>query len=330
MKEKKKIENSKLGLMVLAGILFLVYTLYMIGKNQNIFGSSITIISVVENVNGLVPGNNVRFQGIDVGTVKTIEMDNDSSINITLYIQKKMQPFIRKNAMTSINTDGLMGNKILHILPQEGNADPVEEGDILYSQKAIDTEGMLKKLSSTGDFLEITMINLAEVSEKLNKSESLWALLSDDQLPSDIKNTIREFRIAGSNASALAKAGKEFMMDLEQGKGIVQQVFKDSIMADNLNESIENILKTSADAASMMAETRKMLESIQSGQGTAGLIISDNLMRETLMKSMINIEQSTYNFNENMEALKGSFLFRKYYKNQEKELRKAEKKAKND
>ena len=48
MKEKKKIENSKLGLMVLAGLLFLVYTLYMIGKNQNIFGSSITIISLLK------------------------------------------------------------------------------------------------------------------------------------------------------------------------------------------------------------------------------------------------------------------------------------------
>jgi phospholipid/cholesterol/gamma-HCH transport system substrate-binding protein len=184
---------------------------------------------------------------------------------------------------------------------------------------------MLKKLNSTGDFLEITMINLAEVSEKLNKSESLWALLSDDQLPSDIKNAIREFRIAGSNASALAKIGKELMQDLGLWRGIVQQVYKDSILADNLNESIENILKTSADAALMMEETRKMLESIQSGQGTAGLILSDSLMRETLMKSMIHIEQSTYNFNENMEALKENFLFRKYYKNQEKELKKEEK-----
>ena len=100
MKEKKKIENSKLGIMVLAGLIFLVFTLYMFGKNQNIFGSSITIISIVENVNGLVPGNNVRFQGINVGTVKSVEMANDSSIHLTLYIQKKMQPFIKKNAIT--------------------------------------------------------------------------------------------------------------------------------------------------------------------------------------------------------------------------------------
>ena len=325
MKEKKKINNSKLGLMVLAGVLFLVYALYMIGKNQNIFGSSITIISVVENVNGLVPGNNVRFQGIDVGTVKSIEMANDSSIHVTLYIQKKMQPFIKNNALTSINTDGLMGNKILHILPQDGNADPVREGDILYPKDQIDTDKMLEKLSNTGDYLEITLINLAEVSEKLNSSESLWALLSDDQLPEDIKNAIGEFKTAGSNAADLAKAGKELIEDLEKGNGIVHQVFKDSVLADNLNKSIENILQTSADAALMMDDIREIVNSIESGEGTAGLLLRDSLMRESLLKSMENIEKSTYNFNQNMEALKGNFLFRKYYKKQEKERKKEEK-----
>lgn len=316
--------------MVLAGLVFLIYTLYMIGKNQNIFGSSITIISVVEDVNGLVPGNNVRFQGINVGTVKSVEMGNDSTIHIMLYIQKKMQQFIRKNAITTINTDGLMGNKIIHILPQVGEADPVEEGDILFSKPPIDTGEMLEKLGVTGEYLEITLHNLAEVSDKLNKSQGLWALLSDDQLPDDIKNAIREFRVAGSNAADLAKAGKNLMESLESGDGIVKHAFTDSIMAENLSESIENILKTSAEAASMMEEIKKMVTDIEAGKGTAGLILSDSLMRESLMKSMKNIELSTYNFNQNMEALKGSFLFRKYYRRQEKELKKAEKEQIND
>jgi len=324
MKETKKIENSKLGIMVLAGLVFLIFTLYMIGKNQNIFGSSITIISVVENVNGLVPGNNVRFQGIDVGTVKSIDMSNDSAIHVTLYIQKKMQPFIRKNAVTTINTDGLMGNKIIHILPQEGLAPQVEEGDMLSSKPPLNTGEMLEKLNVTGDYLETTLFNLSEVSEKLNKSESLWALLSDDQLPEDIKNVIGEFRKAGSNAAELAKTGKEIMKDFEKGKGIINQAFTDSVMAENLSESIENIQKTSADAALMMEEMRKIMESIGAGKGTAGMILSDSLMRESLINSMVNIEKSTYNFNQNMEALKGNFLFRRYYKKQAKEEKKQE------
>lgn len=66
----KKIDNVKLGLFVLAGALFLIFSLYMIGKNRSLFGSTFTINASFYNVNGLMPGNNVRFSGIDVGTVK--------------------------------------------------------------------------------------------------------------------------------------------------------------------------------------------------------------------------------------------------------------------
>jgi phospholipid/cholesterol/gamma-HCH transport system substrate-binding protein len=285
------------------------------------------LFQLSKNVKGLVPGNNVRFQGIDVGTVKSIEMANDSSIHLVLYIQKKMQPYIKKNAITSIATDGLMGNKIIHIIPQDGFAEHVEEGDVLYSKKGVDSDQLMEKLDQSTDYLEATLINLAQVSDKLNQSEALWRLLSDEQLPSELKNAIHEFRIAGSNAASLTKTGKDLMLELEQGKGIVQQLFKDSVLAENLDESIENILKTSADAASVVEEVKGMMDKIESGEGTAGLILTDSIMRESLMNSMMNIEQSTENFNQNMEALKGSFLFRKYYKKQEKELKKAEKKS---
>ena len=89
MKGKKILDNTKLGMLVIAGLIFLVFTLYMIGRNQNLFGTSITITAVVDNVNGLVPGNNVRFKGMNIGTVRSINMENDTSIFINLAVQKK-------------------------------------------------------------------------------------------------------------------------------------------------------------------------------------------------------------------------------------------------
>jgi len=60
MKENRKISNIKLGMLVISSLLFLVFALYMIGKNQNIFGRSFPVTALVEDVNGLVPGNNDR------------------------------------------------------------------------------------------------------------------------------------------------------------------------------------------------------------------------------------------------------------------------------
>ena len=312
-------------MIVIASLMFLVFSLYMIGKNQNIFGRSFSITAVVKNVNGLVPGNNVRFQGMDVGTVKSVEMLDDTTIHVTLLIHKSMQSFIKKNALTAINTDGLMGNKIIQILPQEEFAQSVEEGDVLYPAEQIDTDEMLAKLNASGDYLELTLINLAEITEKLNESEAIWEVLSDPNLSADLKGAVREFRLAGANASAMAKAGKDLVTNLEQGDGLVTNLFTDTLMNGNFEKSLEQLEQTSGDAAEMMVSMKTLIQNIQKGEGTAGLILSDSAFREQMVQTLENIESTTYKLNENMEAIKSNFLFRKYYKDQEKAQKKAEK-----
>ena len=69
---KQVVNNTKLGLFVLAGLAFLVFSLYMIGRNRNLFSSTFTVHAQFYNVDGLTPGNNVRFSGIDVGTVSKV------------------------------------------------------------------------------------------------------------------------------------------------------------------------------------------------------------------------------------------------------------------
>ncbi len=322
MKEDKRIANTKLGIVVIASLLFLVFALYMIGKNQNIFGRSFTIIAEVEDVNGLVPGNNVRFQGMDVGTVKSIDMLDEETIHISLLIRNSMQSFIKKNALTKINTDGLMGNKMLQIIPQEGVSETIEEGDTLQILDQVGTDEMLAKLNTSGDYLQRTLFNLAEMTEKLNQNELVWKLLSDTVIITDLKGAIMEFRLAGSNAAAMAKAGKDLIIELEQGDGLVNNLFTDSLMNNNLEKSLEKLEQTSADAAEMMVSMKTLMQNIQKGEGTAGLIMSDSTFREQLVQTLENVESSTYKLNENMEAMKSNFLFRKYYKDQEKAKKK--------
>lgn len=319
MKTKKNIESTKLGGLVIAGILFLVFTLYMIGKNQNMFGASITITAMVENVNGLVPGNNVRFKGLDVGTVKSIVMDNDSSIYVQMYVQKRMIPFIKKNALTSISTDGLMGNKIIQIIPQLGDAEIVEEGDVIYSSLAVSTDDMMQRMGSSSEFVEKTTENLFEITEKLNRSESLWALLSDSVLTGDIKEAVGELKLAASKAAALADEGNKFMGNLREGEGLVQKLFTDKELADELSISLEKIKASSNKAAGIISTVNELIDNLEAGEGTAGLILKDTSFRESLANSMVNLEMSTKRLNENMEAMRSNFLFRRYFRRLEKE-----------
>ena len=325
----KKIDNAKVGALVLAGLLFLIFTLYMIGKNRNLFGSTFTIKAVLNNVNGLVPGNNVRFKGMDVGTVKSISVANDTAIYVTMTIDEKMKPYIKKNAIASVGTDGLMGNKLININSDSSPSSPVDQGDVIQSRKPVETDEMLRTLNTTNNNMERITHNLYEISVKLNSSKSLWALLSDTVITKDLKDAVYDFRLAGANASDMTATANNVVKKLESGTGLAYKLFNDTTMSNQLSYSMQQIQLASDQTSAMMKDLKIVVDDMKEGDGTAGLLLTDTVLRQKLFKSAVNIEQGTDRFNQNMEALKSNFLFRRYFKRLEKE-RNATTKAKND
>lgn len=319
--KNKGVNNTKVGIFVIAGIVFLVLTLYMIGKNRNLLGATFIIKATVSNVNGLVPGNNVRFKGIDVGTVKSISVENDSAIIVTMLIDEKMKPFLKKNAVASIGTDGLMGNKLININSSSGDAGPIEAGDVIDSRKAVETDEMLRTLNTTNDNIARISGNLFEITEKLNRSKSLWTLLADTVITQDIKVAIRDFKSAGSNTAELTADAKTIVQRFGQGNGIASTLFTDTTLSSQLASSVQQLQNASQKTSGIMKDLQLVVDDLKDGEGTAGLILSDTILREKLFKSASNIEQGTDRFNQNMEALKHNFLFRRYFRKLEKEQR---------
>jgi phospholipid/cholesterol/gamma-HCH transport system substrate-binding protein len=317
----KKIDNAKVGMLVLAGLLFLIFTLYMIGKNRNLFGSTFTIKAVLNNVNGLVPGNNVRFKGMDVGTVKSITVANDTAIYVTMTIDEKMKPYIKKNAIASIGTDGLMGNKLININSDSEPSTPVDQNDVIQSRKPVETDEMLRTLNTTNNNIERITHNLYEITVKLNSSKSLWTLLSDTVITKDLKNAVYDFRQAGANTADMTATARNIVMKFENGNGLAYKLFNDTSMSNQLSYSLKQIELASHQTSAMMEDLKTVVDDMKQGDGTAGLLLTDTLLRQSLFKSAINIEQGTDRFNQNMEALKKNFLFRRYFKKLEKEQR---------
>lgn len=321
--ERKMMNTAKLGAMVLAGLIFLVMMLYIIGKNQNIFGSSTSVVAVFEHVNGLVPGNDVRFQGMNVGTVKSVEMLNDSTIHVTIYVLNSMRPYIRKNAVTTINTDGLMGNKIIQIVPQPGEAPPIEEGDMLYAQPGVDPDKIFKALDLTSGQIAKTSENLFEITERLKQSEGIWKLLGDTTITQELKSTLGTFKAAGNQATMLGKTANEMLETWEKGGGLVDRLFTDSVMSESFFKAIQDAEHATAEANRTILEVKTMIAQVEEGQGTAGLILKDSATRESIQKSIMMIEKGVEEFNINMEAMRHNFLFRKYFKKMEKQQKKS-------
>ncbi|MDW5290877.1 MlaD family protein [Formosa sp. PL04] len=149
--------------------------------------------------NGLLKGNNVLYKGINIGMVNTIEMVNDSAIKVVMSLDEKMTIYINKNAVSSIGSDGLVGNMIVNMLPGEGIAEPTEYGDAIKSFSKI---GPNDVLSVTVKNAEVLTEDLLRIINSINKGQgTLSILLNDTLMASDLKASIRNVTLSGFNAS---------------------------------------------------------------------------------------------------------------------------------
>jgi phospholipid/cholesterol/gamma-HCH transport system substrate-binding protein len=322
----KTIHNVKLGIFVLSGLLFLILLLYMIGRNGNLFQATYTLKARFDNTQGLVVGNNVRFAGIETGTVKRISIVNDSVIEVTMVIDKDMRRIIRKNAIVSIGTEGLVGNKLVNIVPSKSASSLAEDGDMLASRKAVDTDAMLRVLNSTNNDVAAIAAELRSTVQRINRSNGLWELIDDKSIPHNIRASVANIQSASGKTLSMVNDLNALVTDVRAGKGSVGTLLTDTSFAQNLNRAVLQIQTVGNEADSLAGDIRELIAGMEhdvtNGKGTVNALFKDSVLVTKLNASLDNIQMGTDGFNQNMEALKHNFLFRGYFRKMEKKNKK--------
>jgi phospholipid/cholesterol/gamma-HCH transport system substrate-binding protein len=313
MKEQL-INRAKLGAFVLIGTVCLLLGLYFIGSKKNIFHSSIHVSANFNNVSGLLSGNNVRFNGINIGTVSKVYAVADTAIKVEFTLDKGLTQYISKNAIASIGTDGLLGSKLINITPGKGAIQPVEENDVLNALNPLQMDNAMRTLVKTNENLEVISDNLKGVSEKLNKSNSLWNLLGDTILAQNVRNAVVRFKLTGDNTAIITGDLRNIMKDVKAGKGTIGSLLTDTSFSHRLNQTIINI-KTISDTIALVSGNFKSISGrLKNGEGSIGTLLTDTMFVYNLNQSMETIKKGAGHFNENMEALKYSWPFKKYFR----------------
>ena len=316
--EEQSLNRAKLGAFVLIGTTFLILGLYYIGSKKNIFHSSISVSADFNNVEGLVSGNNVRFNGINVGTVSKVYSVADTAIKVEFNIDLESIKFITQDATASIGTDGLLGNKLINISPGTKNAKPIQEGNILKVMNPIQMDKALRTLTGTNDNLKEITNNLKSVSEKFNNNNSLFHLLTDTALAENVRNAVVSFKLTGNNTAIVTGDLSKIVQDIKAGKGSFGALLTDTSFSHNLNQTIIKIHSISDSMALISGDFKNFSEKLKNGNGAIGTLLTDTIFVHNLNRSMENIKEGSGNFNENMKALKHNFFLRSYFKKMEK------------
>ncbi len=315
---KNKSGNIRLGLFVAIGTVVLVVALYLIGSNQSMFSSTISISAQFYNVNGLVQGNNVRYAGIDIGTVDKVKIENDSSVTVYMVIEKKHSQFIKKNSTAAVGTDGLMGNKLVNINPGSGQSEPVMDGDMIASLKPIETDEMIRTLNATNENLEAITGDLRSFTSRINTDKGLLSLIEDSVAVDNFRMALQSIREASENANRITIQINNLTQSINRGEGLAGTLIKDNKTSEGLKNTVANLEQISDSLDQVVAGLNRFASGVNNPQGLVYAVSNDSAMAGEIKDGVHNLKQSTELLNENLKAMRKSFLFRKYFKQQEK------------
>ena len=312
----KHLEGARLGLFIFIGTVLLVFSIFFIGNKEKLFTRTIEIKAYFSQIEGLKVGAPVRLSGYDIGSVSGISFaqnDSTAKIEVKMRIDESLKQFIRIDSEASVETEGLVGKKIITITPGSPNQAEIYQGTTIKSKSPVNVTKIIEQTESVMSNLNELTHNFAGIFAKINQGEgSLGRLVHDDQLYNSAVN------ITQTGAKSLTT--------------ITNRMNDVSDLIINTTSSVKTVV---ANVDSAIYDIRGLLYKIDKGQGALGQLIADKSIADSI-KSIINnfvktseqTKSATSSLAENMEALKHNWLFKGYFEdrgywnkeNYEKEL----------
>jgi phospholipid/cholesterol/gamma-HCH transport system substrate-binding protein len=231
--QKSTKNEIKLGAFVTISVLFFIVGIYFVGERQQLFSNTFHISGVFSDISGLQVGDNVRFSGINVGIISDINQVTDSTVGVDMLIVEHARKFMKKNAMAVIGSDGLMGNKIVLIIPGTPGQKEISEDDVVATTQPISLDDIMLKVKVTFDNTANITSDLATIMLSIRQGKGTVGRLLMD--------------------SVLAQNVNQALINIKQGAG----GFKQNMDAASHNFLLRGYLKKKAAAKAKEAEKKK-------------------------------------------------------------------------
>lgn len=199
----------RLGLFVAAGFVLFGIAIFLIGRQKNMFNPVFSLSTTFYNVSGLQIGNNIRFSGINVGTVDNIKIINDTTVLVNMLVQKDVQKFIKTDGMVLIGSEGIIGDRVLVITQGSSETKSVKSGQFLSSVEPIETDAIMESLDATAQNAEIISGQLIELLDDINNGNgTLGMLIRDSTMATSLNKTMGNLQKSSKGLNENMEAAK--------------------------------------------------------------------------------------------------------------------------
>ncbi|MDR3668541.1 MAG: MlaD family protein [Ignavibacteriaceae bacterium] len=298
-----KTSTLKIGIFITIGIAILVVAIFLLGDKNAMFKSTFDIKAYFKDIQGLRSGATVRLSGIDVGSVKNIRIvpDTTGRIQVTMSVVKDIQRFVKTDTRASIETEGLVGNKVVVLQIGSSNAEEVTNGGTIQAKEPLGFSAILAETQGIMEYTKDMTKNLADIIGRVNRGEgTIGKLLKDEKLYND--------------AQALTKQADQSLQSITTQASALTNLFNE------LGEGVKHVI---GNVDSVVSRVDIIVAGIQKGNGILGqMTVNGTKFDSTFNNTLSNIEKTSYDARlsasrlaENMEALKHNWLFKSYFEN---------------
>jgi phospholipid/cholesterol/gamma-HCH transport system substrate-binding protein len=176
MKKFKYTNEFKVGLLVVCVLIVLAYMSYRTGE-INFAEKGYNLFVVFDDVAGIQDNAQVMLNGVEVGRVEKIQLDNaDAKTFITLTLWIKDAVKIRTDSAITIKTLGLMGEKYVAITAS-GAPTFLEPNAAIRGKKPLDIEYLMEQANK---IVEDNKSSINKIIENLEMTSRNFEEFSDD------------------------------------------------------------------------------------------------------------------------------------------------------
>ena len=245
MNEERQERRQKLrvGVFVLIGLAAFLGMIYALGARARLFEARYTIHAEFNEVGGLVEGATVRLAGVQIGRVTGVRLPPEPGgrVRVDLTIGRQFANRVRKDSVARLETQGLLGDKIVELSVGTVAAAAVKAGDIIDSQESQDIGRVMAQSGQVIKSVSALAESLRETAQKLNQS-----------------GLIEEAAATVASARKVTDQVGRVVAEVERGKGWAHSiVYEEPVMLKRLT-----------------ATTQSLLERVQRGEGAAGVLLS--------------------------------------------------------
>ena len=189
--EKENNNRMRLGIFVSIGLALFIILIYMIGNRQHMFSKTFIINGTFTDIGGLQAGNNVRFAGINIGTVKDVHITSDSTVKVEMEVEKHVQQFIKSDATATIGSEGLMGNKAINLASGSPDSPAIKNGGSVATITPVSLDDIMVSLKVTADNAALITGDISTVTAGMRQGKgAIGKLFMDTAFAETLNQTM--------------------------------------------------------------------------------------------------------------------------------------------